>query len=119
MLVALLLAWNSIRPVPAAAASLALPVETTVPGTPPALPWPGGGSAAVAVSGLGELATSGPQQPLPAASVTKVMTALVVLTDKPLAEGESGPVDHHHRPGRRHLPVRRRPASNRWSGAVG
>lgn len=91
VLIALLLAWNYLRPVPAVAASLALPVETTVPGTPPALPWPGTGSAAVAVSGLGELATSGPQQPLPAASVTKVMTALIVLTDKPLAAGESGP----------------------------
>ncbi|HEY2594516.1 MAG TPA: D-alanyl-D-alanine carboxypeptidase [Chloroflexota bacterium] len=91
VLIAVLLVWNYLRPVPAAAATLALAVETTIPGTPPALPWPAVGSGAVGVSGLGELATSGDAQPIPAASVTKVMTALIVLTDRPLAAGESGP----------------------------
>jgi len=42
-------------------------------------------------AGLGLVATSGNERPLSAASVTKVMTALVVLTDKPLAKDESGP----------------------------
>jgi len=86
-----LLAWNYLRPYPPATAVLKLAVEQTVPGTPPSLPWPAAGSGAVAVSGLGAIASSGNEQPLPAASVTKVMTALIVLTDKPLAAGESGP----------------------------
>src|SRR5579862_3798901 len=86
-----LLVWNYLRPYPAAVAALQLPVEETVAGTPPDLPWPGTGAAAVGVSGLGEIATSGNEQTLPAASVTKVMTALVLLGDKPLAAGESGP----------------------------
>ena len=89
--VAGLLVWNYLRPYPPATAALQLPVETTVAGAPPALPWPGVGSAAVGVSGLGLLATSGNEQQLPAASVTKVMAALVLLTDKPLSAGESGP----------------------------
>ena len=92
LVVAGLLAWNYLRPYPAAAASLRLPLQLTVPGTPPDLPWPSVGAAAVGVSGLGALATSGNEQRLPAASVTKVMTALVLLGDKPLAAGDSGPM---------------------------
>src|SRR5579864_703417 len=89
--IAALLVWNYLRPYPPAVAALELPVEETVAGTPPDLPWPSIGAAAVGVSGLGAIATSGNEQTLPAASVTKVMTALVILTDKPLAAGESGP----------------------------
>jgi serine-type D-Ala-D-Ala carboxypeptidase (penicillin-binding protein 5/6) len=85
-----LIAWNYLRPVPAIAASSAVPVQQLVPGDAPALPWPATGSAAVGVSGLGPIATSGDPQPQPAASVTKVMTALIVLADKPLA-GDPGP----------------------------
>jgi D-alanyl-D-alanine carboxypeptidase (penicillin-binding protein 5/6) len=47
--------------------------------------------AAVAVSGLGFIASSGNEHAIPAASVTKVMTALVVLQDKPLKKGDDGP----------------------------
>jgi len=82
---------NYLRPIPATAAATSSPVQSTVPGTPPSLPWPGVGSAAVGVSGLGLIATSGDTPPAPAASVAKVMTALVVLTDKPLAPGADGP----------------------------
>jgi D-alanyl-D-alanine carboxypeptidase (penicillin-binding protein 5/6) len=93
LLVALGLAgWNYLRPIPGVAATAALPATDTVPGTPPALPWPARGSAAMGVSGLGFVATSGNEQPLPAASVTKVMTALIVLQDKPLKVGDSGPL---------------------------
>ena len=49
------------------------------------------GSAAVGVSGLGFIAASGDVPPAPAASVAKVMTAIVILADKPLAKGETGP----------------------------
>lgn len=84
-------AWNLLRPVPAAAATSSIPVQSAVTGTPPTLPWPSVGSAAVGVSKLGLIATSGDVPPAPAASVAKVMTALVVLTDRPLAKGETGP----------------------------
>lgn len=86
-----LAAWNYLRPIPAVAAAPTLPSTQVVPGTAPALPWPGAGSAAVGVSGLGFVASSGNEQPLPAASVTKVMTALILLEDKPLKSGEEGP----------------------------
>ena len=91
LLVAALLGWNYLRPVPVVAASSTLPVQTIIPGPAPALPWPAVGTASVAVSGLGAIATSGDAQPAPAASVAKVMTALVVLTDKKLAVGDPGP----------------------------
>src|SRR5579864_919005 len=85
-------AWNYLRPIPAVAASPALPTTYVVPGAAPTLPWPSGGSAAVGVSGLGFVASSGNETPLPAASVTKVMTALILLEDRPLKKGEDGPV---------------------------
>ena len=88
---AALLAWNYLRPVPAVSASSTLPVQTVIPGAAPTIPWPSTGSAAIGVSGLGGIATSGDVQPGPAASIAKVMTALVVLTDKPLAAGDAGP----------------------------
>src|SRR5579859_1014687 len=92
LVVAGLAAWNYLRPIPAVAATPALPATDIVPGTSPTLPWPRQGSAAVSVSGLGFIGTSGNEQPIPAESVTKVMTALLILEDKPLKKGESGPV---------------------------
>lgn len=56
-----------------------------------ALPWPGEGQASAEVLGLGSLGSRGEQRPVPIASVTKVMTAYVVLKDHPLAAGEAGP----------------------------
>jgi len=64
----------------------------TVPGTAPELPWPTHGQAAMEVLGLGSLGTSGPlDSPVSIASVTKTMTALLVLQDHPLAPGQDGP----------------------------
>ena len=91
LLIAALLGWNYLRPVPVVAVSSTLPVQTIIPGSAPTLPWRAVGTASVAVSGLGPIATSGDPQPAPAASVAKVMTALVVLTDKKLAVGDPGP----------------------------
>src|SRR2546423_9085420 len=58
---------------------------------PPSLPWPTTGSAALAVAGLGTIASHGPQTPLPLASTAKIMTALVILDDRPLRLTEQGP----------------------------
>jgi D-alanyl-D-alanine carboxypeptidase (penicillin-binding protein 5/6) len=82
------------RPVPqAASAILTLAIEptVTVPGTPPSLPWPSTGEAAAAVAGVGLVGTSGSASSVPIASVTKVMTAYVVLRDHPLTGDEGGP----------------------------
>lgn len=84
--------WNYLRPIPAVAATNSGPAQYAITGTLPSLPWPNVGSAAVGVSELGLVAASGDVPPAPAASVAKVMTALVVLADKPLANGESGPI---------------------------
>jgi D-alanyl-D-alanine carboxypeptidase (penicillin-binding protein 5/6) len=84
-------AWSYLRPIPAVAATGSLPSSEVIAGTPPVLPWPNRGSAAVSVQNLGFIATSGNEQAISAASVTKVMTALVVLEDKPLKKDEQGP----------------------------
>jgi serine-type D-Ala-D-Ala carboxypeptidase (penicillin-binding protein 5/6) len=84
--------WNYLRPIPAVAATSSGPAQEAITGTPPTLPWPSVGSAAVGVSELGLIAASGDVPPAPAASIAKVMTALVVLADKPLATGETGPI---------------------------
>jgi D-alanyl-D-alanine carboxypeptidase (penicillin-binding protein 5/6) len=84
-------AFNYLRPIPAAVATSQLAASKVVPGTPPTLPWPSHGSAAVGAQGLGFIASSGNEQAIPAASVTKVMTALVVLKDKPLQKDQAGP----------------------------
>lgn len=57
-----------------------------------AVTWPGTGASAIGAVGYpGTLATSGSTDPLPIASISKVVTTLMVLEQKPLAAGESGP----------------------------
>jgi serine-type D-Ala-D-Ala carboxypeptidase (penicillin-binding protein 5/6) len=91
LVVAGLVAWNFLRPIPAIAASPALPSRETISGTAPAIPWPARGSAALSVSRLGLIASSGNEKPIPAASIAKVMTALLILEDKPLNLNQDGP----------------------------
>jgi D-alanyl-D-alanine carboxypeptidase (penicillin-binding protein 5/6) len=62
-----------------------------VPGTAPTLPWPTTGQAAVAVPGRGLLLQSGAETPVPIASLTKLMTAYLILHDHPLAPSAQGP----------------------------
>ena len=87
----LLVAAPLLNPLPLPTVAPMLPTSMTIPGDPPALPWPRSGQAAVSVDGLGALGTSGGAAAVPIASVTKVMTAYVVLTDHPLDVGEQGP----------------------------
>src|SRR5260370_35438344 len=82
---------NYLRPIPPVSAAPLLPASQVIPGTAPTLPWPSPGAGAVGVSGLGFVASSGSEQAIPAARVTKVMTALVVLEEKPLTKGAPGP----------------------------
>jgi D-alanyl-D-alanine carboxypeptidase (penicillin-binding protein 5/6) len=53
--------------------------------------WPTEGSGAVAVPALGVNEAGPTQTPAPIASLTKLMTAYVVLQHLPLSTGESGP----------------------------
>ena len=61
-------------------------------GSKPVLPWPRGGEAAIAVEPIGVLQTSAAATPAPIASTAKIMTALLVLEDHPLALNQPGPV---------------------------
>jgi D-alanyl-D-alanine carboxypeptidase (penicillin-binding protein 5/6) len=59
--------------------------------SPVVLPWPTTGQAAVAVPSVGIDVTSGPETPVPVASLTKMMTAYVILHDHPILVGQNGP----------------------------
>ncbi|MEA2634421.1 MAG: hypothetical protein QOJ33_161 [Chloroflexota bacterium] len=61
-------------------------------GIAPALPWPAAGEAALYLEGAAAIGTSAGQSPIPMASTAKMMTALVVLEDHPLALAQPGPV---------------------------
>jgi serine-type D-Ala-D-Ala carboxypeptidase (penicillin-binding protein 5/6) len=56
------------------------------------VPWPAAGQTSAEVQGLGSLGVRGAQTPVPIASVTKVMTAYVILRDHPLSGKQNGPV---------------------------
>jgi len=77
-------AFQYFRPLPTTAATPI--VSTSEPiGVAPALPWPTAGAAALYLEGAGAVGTSGGQSPTPMASTAKMMTALLVLEDHPLA----------------------------------
>jgi D-alanyl-D-alanine carboxypeptidase (penicillin-binding protein 5/6) len=79
------------RPVPAPTFAPVVLRSVVLPGSTPHLPWPSVGSAAVAVEGLGLLGSYGQSSPQAIASIAKVMTADIILTDHPLSLGNSGP----------------------------
>jgi serine-type D-Ala-D-Ala carboxypeptidase (penicillin-binding protein 5/6) len=81
--------WS--RAVPAPVFHTSLSDSLHLPGTAPVLPWPTTGSASLTMEGVGSLGRVGSTQPVPIASITKVMTAYVVLTDHPLSSGDTGP----------------------------
>jgi D-alanyl-D-alanine carboxypeptidase (penicillin-binding protein 5/6) len=79
-----------LAPLQAAAVTVTAP-EEPVPAVP-ALDFPEYGASAIGAVGYpGVLAQSGSESALPMASITKVITALVVLDAFPLAAGEAGP----------------------------
>lgn len=79
-----------VAPVPHAVAEVAPAAQSATRAAAPVLP--GFGSSAIGAEGIdGILAKRGPQSPRTIASITKVVTALVVLEAKPLQEGEQGP----------------------------
>lgn len=75
----------------AAAAKLELPALRFSGGAPTDPTWPAQGQGAVAVTGVASAAASADQSPVPIGSITKVMTAVVVLNAHPLSLVEDGP----------------------------
>lgn len=70
-----------------------VPSTVTIPGTPDLKLPTQGGQAAIEIDGQGMIGTYGPytsQQPI--ASVTKTMTAYLILKDHPLSIGQQGPI---------------------------
>jgi D-alanyl-D-alanine carboxypeptidase (penicillin-binding protein 5/6) len=84
------LTGTGLAPVSASAAQPSEPAALTqAPVTPT---WPSGGAGAIGAVGYdGVLASSGDQSSVPIASITKMVTSLVILQAKPLAAGEPGP----------------------------
>lgn len=92
LLVAGYSAYALLKPLPDAKLTLTPPVMPAQVRVN--VPWPHGAvneQSAYGAVGYGLLASSGPATPMPTASIAKVITALAVLSVKPLVPGEQGP----------------------------
>jgi serine-type D-Ala-D-Ala carboxypeptidase (penicillin-binding protein 5/6) len=78
----------AMRPLPVVTATTQLPVHRAEAAS---LIWPSYGQAAIGAQGYGLLASNGQQKSVPMASITKLVTALTVLSVKPLKTDEVGP----------------------------
>jgi serine-type D-Ala-D-Ala carboxypeptidase (penicillin-binding protein 5/6) len=88
-------AWVGVqllRPVPPMTLAASVTTVRVLPGVAPRPDWPGQAEAAVGLPGTGLLGTHGGGQPVPIASLAKIMTAYLVLSGHPLPAGGSGPV---------------------------
>ncbi len=93
--------------IPPTTVRLLLSRATRLPGPPAQLAWPAHGEAALSTGAGVMIGTSGSDSPVPIASVTKVMTAYVVLRDHPLSPGQQGPTFTITAREAAHLAVRR------------
>ncbi|WP_245796087.1 D-alanyl-D-alanine carboxypeptidase [Actinacidiphila alni] len=84
---------QALRPLPSPSMALTAAPSYTFDGTPlpQSMPWPAEGQSVAEVEGLGSLGVHGAQTPVPIASVTKVMTAYLILRDHPLTGSQNGP----------------------------
>ncbi|MFI1659702.1 serine hydrolase [Streptomyces sp. NPDC020472] len=80
-----------VRPLPAPALTLSAEPTFTFGGGKLQMPWPDEGQGAVEVEGVGSMGLYGAQKPAPIASVTKTMTAYVILRDHPIKGKQQGP----------------------------
>ena len=80
-----------VRPLPPPVLTLSAAPTFTFEGGELKLPFPHEGQGAVEVEGVGSMGTYGAQKPAPIASVTKTMTAYVILRDHPLKGSQKGP----------------------------
>ena len=87
-------AWAGVqllRPVPPMTLAASVTTMRVLPGVASRPDWPAGAEAAVGLPGTGLLGTHGSGQPVPIASLAKIMTAYLVLSGHPLPAGGSGP----------------------------
>jgi D-alanyl-D-alanine carboxypeptidase (penicillin-binding protein 5/6) len=77
-----------LGPLPAASVSQ-MALNDPEPATPPALPTDGASAITLSATGA-PFATAGSAEPLPMASITKTITALVILDKHPIAEDSPG-----------------------------
>lgn len=83
-----------MRPIPNPTLRLNLPKTVSTAGKSVHLPWPSSSQAqaAVVIPGVGTMGSHGPiTTPMPIGSITKVMTAYLVLKKYPLSRHQSGP----------------------------
>ncbi|MEY2226763.1 hypothetical protein [Streptomyces sp. BF23-30] len=90
LLAVILAVVQLVRPLPEPTLVMTAKSSYTFEGANPQLPWPTEGQAYMAAAGLGTLGQSGEQKPVPIASVTKSMTAYIILRDHPIKKGEQG-----------------------------
>ncbi|WP_241975770.1 MULTISPECIES: D-alanyl-D-alanine carboxypeptidase family protein [Cryobacterium] len=84
------LSGTGLAPAPAAAVEVSKPAELTQPAAE--LDWPGVGAGAIGAVGYPDLlGSTGEQGSVPIASITKMVTSLVVLEKKPLTTKQAGP----------------------------
>lgn len=84
-------AFQYVRPVPGVTVTTLVTAQTVLGEPRGMVALPPSGAAAVHVKGLGTIAATPDDTPRPIASVTKTMTAYVILKYHPLAPGERGP----------------------------
>jgi serine-type D-Ala-D-Ala carboxypeptidase (penicillin-binding protein 5/6) len=88
IVLALILAYFYMRPLPA------IPPSGRLPAVPKAqsvvLPWPASGQSALGAKGYGVLAAHSSANPVPIGSTAKTITALAVLKQKPITAGTQG-----------------------------
>ncbi|MGW0879949.1 D-alanyl-D-alanine carboxypeptidase [Streptomyces sp. NPDC002671] len=82
---------QTLRPLPRPTLDLTAKDTYTFDGAKTDIPWPSQGQAALDVQGIGTFGSSGDQKPVPIASVAKVMTAYLILSNHPLKSGADGP----------------------------
>ncbi|MFI6015808.1 serine hydrolase [Streptomyces sp. NPDC051243] len=92
LLALVLLVVQLLRPLPEPTLDLDASASSfTIGGEAFTMPWPEEGQGAVMVVGSGTIGTFGEQKAVPTASVAKIMTAYVLLRDRPLERDEPGP----------------------------
>ncbi len=87
-------AWVAVqlvRPVPSMVLTASVTTMRALPGAAPRPAWPGQAEAAVGLPGVGLLGAHGGSRAVPIASLAKIMTGFVVLSDYPLPAGGPGP----------------------------
>jgi D-alanyl-D-alanine carboxypeptidase (penicillin-binding protein 5/6) len=90
VVVVVYIVWCLVRSLPSLQPAInAAALSTKTPAS--TLQWPTPGQSAVGILNSSIMETHGNQQPVPIASTAKLITALTVLGEKPLALGQQGP----------------------------